>query len=84
MIIVVVIITLLVCADLRWNNVGLIGGRGLLSALEINRTLIKLELAGNGTPNDIQKSIGIEIITNQTYILHIIVKWFWQTRIFFL
>ena len=44
--------------DLRWNNVGLLGGRSLLSAMESNKTVVKLELAGNNTPNDILKAIG--------------------------
>ena len=47
------------CAtDLRWNNVGLIGGRHLIHALESNKSLVRLELAGNNTPNDILKAIG--------------------------
>ena len=44
--------------DLRWNNVGLIGGRQLISALDTNKTVVKLELAGNNTPEDILRSIG--------------------------
>ena len=45
-------------SDLRWNNVGLLGGRALLNALDYNKTLVKLELAGNTTPNDILRAIG--------------------------
>lgn len=44
--------------DLRWNNIGLIGGRALLNALDYNKTLVRLDLAGNNTPCDVLKSIG--------------------------
>lgn len=52
-----------VFTDLRWNNVGLIGGRQLLSALDSNHTVVKMELAGNNTPNDILKSIGTPVLS---------------------
>ena len=45
-------------SDLRWNQVGLIGGRALLTSLDINKSLVKMELSGNNTPADIMKSIG--------------------------
>lgn len=44
--------------DLRWNNIGLLGGRALLEALLQNRTLVQLEMAGNNIPSDILKAIG--------------------------
>lgn len=46
-------------ADLRWNNVGLVGGRALLSALDHNKTLKRLLLAGNNVPADVLRSVGI-------------------------
>jgi len=45
-------------ADLRWNNVGLVGGRALLAALDHNKTLTRLLLAGNNVPADVLRSIG--------------------------
>lgn len=49
----------LVCPpDLRWNNIGLLGGRAFLEMLKSNKFLSRLELAGNNVPSDITKSIG--------------------------
>ena len=45
--------------DLRWNNIGLLGGRALLEMLHTNKTLSRLELAGNNIPVDILKSLGM-------------------------
>lgn len=45
-------------SDLRWNNIGLMGGRAILAALEFNKTLVRLDLLGNNIPNDIMKAIG--------------------------
>ena len=45
-------------SDLRWNNIGLLGGRSILSALDYNKTLVKLLLAGNNIPSDVVKAIG--------------------------
>ena len=44
--------------DLRWNNIGLLGGRSLLDALQQNRTVLQLEMAGNNIPSDILRAIG--------------------------
>lgn len=44
--------------DLRWNSVGLLGGRAILEMLKTNKTICRLELAGNNIPGDILKSIG--------------------------
>jgi len=46
-------------ADLRWNNVGLVGGRALLAALDHNKTLTRLLLAGNNVPADVLRSLGV-------------------------
>ena len=45
-------------ADLRWNNLGVLGGRKLLGALRNNSSLVKLRLEGNGIPSDITDAIG--------------------------
>lgn len=45
-------------ADLRWNNVGLIGGRALLVLCQSNGTLEELQLVGNNIPDDVMQSIG--------------------------
>lgn len=37
---------------------GLLGGRALLEMLQSNKTLTRLELAGNNVPSDILKAIG--------------------------
>lgn len=44
--------------DLRWNNIGLLGGRALLEVLQQNCALLQLEMAGNNIPSDILKAIG--------------------------
>lgn len=44
--------------DLRWNNVGLLGGRSLLDALQKNTSLVQLEMAGNNIPSDTLKGLG--------------------------
>lgn len=49
---------LYIFVDLRWNNVGLLGGRAILEMLQTNKTVSRLELAGNNIPSDILKSIG--------------------------
>uniref|UniRef100_A0A8P4K7T1 Leucine rich repeat containing 45 n=1 Tax=Dicentrarchus labrax TaxID=13489 RepID=A0A8P4K7T1_DICLA len=36
--------------DLRWNNIGLLGGRSLLEALQNNKSIVQLEMAGNNIP----------------------------------
>ena len=51
--------SLLTFEDLRWNNVGLIGGRALLVLCETNATIDDLQLIGNNIPEDIMQSIGI-------------------------
>lgn len=45
--------------DLRWNNIGLLGGRALVNCLPGNRTLWKLDLAGNNVPGDILRAVGM-------------------------
>jgi len=45
-------------SDLRFNGLGLLGGRAILSALEYNKTIVKLMVAGNTIPGDILKAIG--------------------------
>ena len=47
--------------DLRWNNVGLIGGRAILSLCQSNSTLNDFQLVGNNIPEDIMQSIGLYI-----------------------
>lgn len=47
--------------DLRWNNIGLLGGRALLNCLHSNRALRQLELAGNNVPSDILKAVGEQL-----------------------
>uniref|UniRef100_A0A672P2K3 Leucine rich repeat containing 45 n=1 Tax=Sinocyclocheilus grahami TaxID=75366 RepID=A0A672P2K3_SINGR len=47
----------ILCADLRWNNIGLLGGRSVLEAMQQNRALIKLEMAGNNIPSDTLRAI---------------------------
>ena len=46
-------------ADLRWNNIGLVGGRALLAAFNQNKTLTRLPLAGNNVPADVLQAIGM-------------------------
>ena len=51
--------------DLRWNNVGLLGARAILEMLQTNKTLCRLELAGNNIPSDILKAIGIVMLKDE-------------------
>lgn len=44
--------------DLRWNTVGLVGGRALSSCFQHNKTLVKLQLAGNNIPQDVLNAVG--------------------------
>lgn len=44
--------------DLRWNHIGLLGGRALANCLPSNRTLWRLELAGNSIPSDVLRAVG--------------------------
>ena len=48
-----------VWTDLRWNNIGLLGGRAFIEMLKANKILSRLELAGNNVPTDIAKAIGL-------------------------
>ena len=50
--------------DLRWNNVGLVGGRHLLEAFKFNKTLDQIELNGNDIPGELKKSIGMVFYNN--------------------
>uniref|UniRef100_A0A7N9AVK0 Leucine rich repeat containing 45 n=1 Tax=Mastacembelus armatus TaxID=205130 RepID=A0A7N9AVK0_9TELE len=43
--------------DLRWNNIGLLGGRSLLKALQKNKSIVQLEIAGNNIPSDTLKAL---------------------------
>lgn len=47
--------------DLRWNNIGMIGGRALLASCQSNSTLNELQLVGNDIPDDILQTIGESI-----------------------
>ncbi|XP_045924519.1 leucine-rich repeat-containing protein 45 [Micropterus dolomieu] len=49
--------SLTVLADLRWNNIGLLGGRSLLEALQKNKSIVQLEMAGNNIPSDTLKAL---------------------------
>lgn len=44
--------------DLRWNNIGLLGGRALLEAVQNNKSVVQLQLAGNNIPSDTLKALG--------------------------
>lgn len=44
--------------DLRWNNIGVIGGRALLSSLARNHTLLTLAVDGSNVPSDMVQAIG--------------------------
>uniref|UniRef100_A0A3B4XVT4 Leucine rich repeat containing 45 n=1 Tax=Seriola lalandi dorsalis TaxID=1841481 RepID=A0A3B4XVT4_SERLL len=42
---------------LRWNSIGLLGGRSLLEALQKNKSIVQLEMAGNNIPCDTLKAL---------------------------
>uniref|UniRef100_A0A8D1LN26 Leucine-rich repeat-containing protein 45 n=1 Tax=Sus scrofa TaxID=9823 RepID=A0A8D1LN26_PIG len=51
--------------DLRWNHIGLLGGRALANCLPSNRTLWRLELAGNSIPSDVLRAVEQAMDRNQ-------------------
>ncbi|XP_074245170.1 leucine-rich repeat-containing protein 45 isoform X3 [Saimiri boliviensis] len=51
--------------DLRWNNIGLLGGRALMNCLPSNRTLWRLDLAGNNIPGDVLRAVEQAMAHNQ-------------------
>lgn len=54
-----------VLTDLRWNNIGLLGGRSLLEALQKNNSVVQLEMAGNNIPSDTLKALGKTFIQRE-------------------
>ena len=52
---------------MRWNNVGLLGGRAIVEMLQTNKILTRIELAGNNIPADILKAIGKLVTTEPLY-----------------
>uniref|UniRef100_A0A2K5CD70 Leucine-rich repeat-containing protein 45 n=1 Tax=Aotus nancymaae TaxID=37293 RepID=A0A2K5CD70_AOTNA len=51
--------------DLRWNNIGLLGGRALMNCLPSNRTLWRLDLVGNNIPGDVLRAVEQAMDHNQ-------------------
>lgn len=47
--------------DLRWNNIGFLGGRVLVNCFFSNRILWRLELVGNSVFGDIFRVVGMGI-----------------------
>eukprot|EP00094_Tigriopus_californicus_P004289 TCALIF_04135-PA protein Name:"Similar to Lrrc45 Leucine-rich repeat-containing protein 45 (Mus musculus)" AED:0.03 eAED:0.01 QI:0/0.71/0.25/0.87/0.85/0.87/8/236/639 len=43
--------------DLRWNNIGSLGGQAFLDALKTNRKLLSIQLEGNQIPSEILSAI---------------------------
>ena len=60
-------IQILFVTDLRWNNIGTIGGDSLLDLLKTNTTLSKIDLQGNHVPKEILKAIGRLIYYSKVY-----------------
>lgn len=58
------LVTAGVLPDLRWNNIGLLGGRALVNSLPRNRALWRLELAGNNIPGDVLRAVGTRRATS--------------------
>ncbi len=48
---------------MRWNNIGLVGGKGLLNALKKNHSLMQLQIAGNNIPDEIADAISTWFLT---------------------
>ena len=44
--------------DLRWNSIGILGSRTLLSSLKHNNTILHIHLDGNSIPVDILDAFG--------------------------
>ncbi|KAI3647599.1 hypothetical protein MP228_007820 [Amoeboaphelidium protococcarum] len=54
----------LVNLDLRWNNIGLNGGKQLVKMFHHNYTLLQLQVDGSEMPDDIQQSIRLALQRN--------------------
>ncbi|KAI8855026.1 hypothetical protein BC829DRAFT_107797 [Chytridium lagenaria] len=59
-------------SDLRWNNVGIIGGRAFVEALKWNMVITEIELTGNEIPDDVLRSIGIALDRNRDRFKHLL------------
>lgn len=45
--------------DFRWNSIGVLGARALLSSLKHNSTVLHIHLDGNNIPVDILDAFGM-------------------------
>ena len=50
--------------DLRWNNLGVLGGKSFLRAMEHNSTVRSIKLGGNHIPEDILFAIEAKVERN--------------------
>lgn len=57
----VFLLHLLSFIDLRWNYLGIVGGREILKTLSKNKNILKLDIADSEVPLEICKSIGEKI-----------------------
>ena len=57
-VIVMVMMVMVFLLDLRWNRLGVLGGRKLLSALKGNSSLVLLRVEGNSISSDITEAIS--------------------------
>ena len=51
--------------DLRWNNLGNQGAKAILKGLNVNKTVMMLELTGNKVNDDIIKQVNDFLIRNK-------------------
>ncbi|KAJ3323547.1 Elongation of fatty acids protein 2 [Blyttiomyces sp. JEL0837] len=51
--------------DLRWNNVGLLGGRAALESIQNNFIVQEVDVSGNEVPDDITRAIAVILHRNK-------------------
>jgi hypothetical protein len=51
--------------DLRWNNLGILGGRDISDAMKWNYSLVDLELGGNDINEEAIHAVDIALVRNR-------------------
>jgi hypothetical protein len=53
--------------DLRWNNLGVIGGKALADSMKTNSSITTLDVAGCDVPDEILTTIEMAILRNRNF-----------------
>lgn len=61
--------------DLRWNSLGLVGGRAFAEMLVNNKSIVNIEISGNDISDDIMRTISkIHGRLNFLYIIQVFIQ----------